>query len=56
MALVAFLYLYLRRKWGLNADAVYRNAMYQLNTNAGVLEVGPLPNINANAAQPYRDS
>ncbi|KAK9862722.1 hypothetical protein WJX84_007116 [Apatococcus fuscideae] len=43
VALVAFLYLYLRRKWGVNADTVYRNAMYQLNTNAGVLEVMGAP-------------
>ena len=48
VAMVAFLYLYLRRKWGINADSVYRNAMYKLNTNAGVLEVRSLSRATLN--------
>lgn len=38
-ALASFGYLYLRRLYTINPDAVYRLAMLQLNTNPGVLEV-----------------
>lgn len=39
-ALASFGFLYLRRLYTINPDAVYRLAMLQLNTNPAVLEVG----------------
>lgn len=42
-AIVAFTGLYLRSRYTINPDKVYRMAMRQLNTNAGILEVMGAP-------------
>ncbi|KAK9809820.1 hypothetical protein WJX73_009764 [Symbiochloris irregularis] len=42
-AMAAFLYLYLSRRWTINADSVYRIALRRLNTDPGVLEVMGAP-------------
>ena len=39
VAMAAFGYLYIKRRWTINPDSVYRIALRQLNTNPGVLEV-----------------
>ena len=36
---MAFAFLYFRRQYTINPDAVYRHAMVRLNTSPGVLEV-----------------
>lgn len=42
-ALVAFGALYLRWRYSINPNAVYRQAMMRLNTHPGLLEARPLP-------------
>ncbi|CAL8462998.1 g2532 [Coccomyxa elongata] len=42
-AIVAFVFLYFRHLYTIRPDAVYRKALLQLNTNAGILEVMGAP-------------
>lgn len=42
-AIVAFVFLYFRHLYTIRPDAVYRKALVQLNTSAGILEVTLLP-------------
>lgn len=38
-AMAAFFYLWLKRRWTINPDSVYRLALRRLNADPGVLEV-----------------